>query len=220
MDLGKTLETIRGLFGKTPGKPFDNVSVPNEEPLHNRKEEVIRIPRAKVHIAIGYRGTSFGDPDRFPLDVLNHVLAGQGGRLFLELRDKQSLAYVVTSFVRPGLDPGLFALYMACDESKADRAVEGLFQQIDLVRKEKISDQELQHAISNLVGNHMINLQSSWARAEDKALNTLYGLGYNFTEEYVQKIKQVTSEQVLDVARRYLDPKQSVLLRIEPQEGE
>lgn len=220
MDLGKTLETIRDLFGKTPEKPFDEVSVPKEEPLGKRKVEVIRIPRAKVHIAIGYRGTSLADPDRFPLDVLNHVLAGQGGRLFLELRDKQSLAYVVTSFVRPGLDPGIFALYMACDESKADRAVEGLFQQIDLVRKEKISDQELQHAISNLVGNHMINLQSSWARAEDKALNTLYGLGYNFTEEYVQKIKQVTSEQVLDVARRYLDPEQSVLLKIEPKEEE
>lgn len=217
MDLARTMETIKGLFGKAPERAFEPPEVPKEQPLTRKTEKVIRIPRAKVHIVIGFRAIAFSDPDRFALDVLNHVLAGQGGRLFLELRDKQSLAYVVTSLVRPGLDPGVFALYMACDAPKVDRAVKGLFKQIDLIRKEKVTDAELQHAINNLTGNLLISLQSSWSRAEDRGLNTLYGLGYNFNAEYVAKVKKVTAQQVLDVAKKYLDPKRCAVVKILPE---
>lgn len=218
MDPARMMETIRGLFGKAPGSVLDAPEVPKEQPLTQKNEEVIRIPRAKAHIAIGFRASTLADPDRFALDVLNYILAGQGGRLFLELRDKQSLAYAVTSFVRPGLDPGVLALYMACDESKADRAVDGLFQEIERVRKEKVSEKELGHAINNLTGNLMINQQSSWSRAEDRGLNTLYGLGYDFNVKYVSKVKQVTAEQVQDVARKYLDPSRCAVLKILPEE--
>ncbi len=99
------------------------------------RETVKHIPRAKAHLAIGFRATTFSDPDRFPLDVLNNVLTGQGGRLFRRLRDEEALAYTVASFVRPGMSPGVFGLYMACDTPKVDRAYEGLIRELDLIKK-------------------------------------------------------------------------------------
>jgi len=218
MDLEKTMERIADVFGKTPARPLDSPEVPAEAPLTGVTEKVMRIPRAKAHIAIGFRGTTLSDSDRYPLEVLNNILAGQGGRLFLQLRDKESLAYTVTSFVRPGIDPGIFAFYMACEVSKADQAVNGLLQQINLVREAPVTDEELKRSITNLVGNHLISLQTSSSRAEDSALNTLYGLGYDYDAVYLKKIAEVKAEDVLRVAVKYLDPKNCALVKILPEE--
>jgi zinc protease len=220
MDLRETMDQIAALFGRDPAKPLDVPEIPEQEPLTKVDEEVVRIPRAKAHVAIGFRGTKLADADRYPMDVLNNLLAGQGGRLFVELRDKQSLAYVVTSFVRPGLDPGIFALYIACETSKMDRATQGLIREIQRIRQGPVGDEELRHAINNLTGNHMIALQSSLSRAETRALNTLYGLGYDYDAEYIEKIKQVKAEQVLAVARRYLDLDRCAIVKILPEENE
>ena len=166
MDTQKMGDKISQIFGSIPAKTLEMPEIPAEEPLEKVRETVMHIPRAKAHLAMGFRATTFSDPDRFPLDVLNNVLTGQGGRLFRRLRDEESLAYTVTSFVRPGLSPGVFGVYMACDAPKVDRAYEGLIRELDLIKKAEVSDAELQKAINNLIGNHLISLQSSSDRAE------------------------------------------------------
>ncbi len=220
MNAQELMDKIEVVFGGIPAKKLDSPEVPAEQPITKERNKVIRIPRAKAHLAVGFRGTTLSGQDRYALEVLNNILAGQGGRLFLQLRDKESLAYVVTSFVRPGIDPGVFAFYMACEESKLDQAVQGLFRQVELVRKERVSDQELKRGITNLVGNHLIALQSSWSRAENTALNTLYGLGYDYDKEYIKKISEVTADDVLQVAKKYLDPAKCAVVKIIPEENE
>lgn len=217
-DATKMMQRMEELFGSIPAKKYNKPEVITEKPLDKITEEIIKIPRAKAHIALGFAGTTFSDPDRYPLEVLNNILSGQGGRLFLELRDKESLAYTVASFVRPGLDPGMFAFYMACDVPKIDRAVKGLFREIERMRTGTVQSEELSHALTNLIGNHLIGLQSSWSRAENTALNTVYGLGYNYDEEYIKKISLVKPEDVLRVARKYLDPDRCALVKILPEQ--
>ncbi len=219
MDPEKTLKKITELFGSIPVKKLETPTVPVEEPLKGVDEKKIVIPRAKAHIAIGFPAVSFYDPDRYALEVLNNLLSGQGGRLFLQLRDRESLAYVVASFVRPGVAPGLFGFYIACDTSKIDNAVDGLFREVGKVRAETLTDKEVKDSINNLVGNHLINLQSSWSRSENSALNTLYGLGYDYDAEYIKKITAVTPQDVKRVAEKYLNPKKCAILKILP-EGE
>lgn len=217
-DVQKTLNRIENLFGSLPNRKLDAPIVPPEEPIKEVRENIIRIPRAKAHIAIGFPGTTFTDSDRYPLEVLNNVLSGQGGRLFFELRDKESLAYSVASFVRPGLDPGMFAFYMACDAPKLDRAMTGLFREIERVRSAPVTEEELNHSTTNLIGNHLIGLQSTWARAENTALNTLYGLGYDYDAEYVKRIGEVKAADVLKAAQKYLDPARCAVVKILPEE--
>jgi zinc protease len=217
MNPEKLSERLEQLFGAIPAKTLEIPAIPPQEPLEKVRETVLQIPRAKAHIAIGFRATTVSQPDRFPLDVLNHVL-GHEGRLFRELRDKESLAFDVTSFFRPGIEPGVFGLYMACDAPKADRAYEGLLKQITLIRSAKVSDAELKRAVNDLIGKHAIGLQSSWDRAEDIALNTLYGLGHDYNPVYIKRIREVTAEDVLRVARKYLDPERCAVVKILPEE--
>jgi zinc protease len=109
---------------------------------------------------------------------------------------------------------------VACDVSKVDKAVNGLMSEIDKIRTNLISDKDVENAISNLIGNHAIALQSTWARAENNALNTLYGLGWDYEAEYVKKISEVKSQDVLRVAKEYLDPEKRVVVKIVPDEEE
>jgi zinc protease len=216
----KGIDRLVEAFGKIPTVKPDFPDAPKENPLTKQRDKVVKIPRAKAHLAIGFRGTTVADEDRYPMEVLNNALSGQGGRLFRELRDKQSLAYSVTSFVRPAVEPGLFAFYIACDVSKVDRALAGLYSEIERIKKEPLGDEELKRSINNLVGNHLISLQSSWSRAENRALNTLYGLGYDYETKYIRKVSEVKTEDVLRVARKYLDVNHSALVKILPEENE
>lgn len=219
MEPEKALKKITELFGSIPAKKFDPPAVTPETPLKGVNEKKILIPRAKAHIAIGFPAVSFYDPDRYALEVLNNLLSGQGGRLFLQLRDRESLAYVVASFVRPGVQPGLFGFYIACDTSKIDNAVEGLFREIGKVRSDSLTEKEVKDSINNLIGNHLIHLQSTWSRSENSALNTLYGLGYDYDAVYVKNIAKVTLQDVNRVANKYLNPENCAILKILP-EGE
>lgn len=220
MDVTQAMRRITELFGKISAKQFDPPPTPAETPLRKVIEKTVKIPRAKAHLVVGFGATTFKDEDRYPLAVLNNALAGQGGRLFSQLRDKESLAYIVTSIFRPGMDPGLFAFYIACDTSKIDQAVQSLFREIRMVRDNLVNDEELNRSKENLIGNHLINLQSSWSRAENTVLNTLYGLGYDYDKLYIRKLSEVTADRVLTVAKKYLDPERCAIVKILPEEDE
>ena len=217
LDPKVTLAKLKELFGKIPSTPLQAPNVPTESPLTQTIHKTLEIPRAKAHLIIGFRAITIKDKERYALEVLNNILSGQGGRLFLQLRDKESLAYTVTSFVRPGIDPGFFfVIYMACDAPKLPKAEEGLMHEIQRIRSEPVSDAELSRGIKNLVGNYLISLQSSSARSENKGLNTLYGLGYDYDKDFIKGVNAVTSKDVLEAAKRFLDPDKSAVVKIVP----
>ena len=84
-------------LGSLPGGDDETPTPPIEPPPREIREAELRKDRAQAHLVIGFRGLSVYDDERFHLEVLSQLLAGQGGRLFLDLRDRQSLAYSVSA---------------------------------------------------------------------------------------------------------------------------
>lgn len=212
--LKPAIETLFGGWGS--GSESLLPSPPAPEVLSAPRFLSLKREKQQVHIVLGFSGTTFTSPDRYPLEVLNAVLSGQGGRLFTDLRDKQGLAYAVTSFVGLGLDYGSFAFYIACAPEKRDKALKGLWREIYRIREDAVSPEELSRAKEWLVGNYQIGLQTNGAQALDMALNELYGLGFNFSTRYVQEIDKVTADQVREIARKILNPDAYVLVRVGP----
>ena len=175
--------------------------------------------KEQTHLVFGFAGTTLGHADRYPLEVLTTILAGQGGRLFIELRDKQSLAYSVTAFSLEGLDPGYVAVYMGCSPDKVGQALEGIETELRRVLDEPVSPKELERAQRYLVGTHEIGLQRMGARAASLAFNEVYGLGYAEYARYSDAILGVTTADVQRVARQYLSLDRSVLSVVGPDDG-
>jgi zinc protease len=151
------------------------------------------------------------------LDVLNSILAGQGGRLFLELRDKMSLAYSVTSLSQEGVEPGYFGVYIGTEGSKVEKAIEGIRKELAQVLEKKVSMAELERAKQYLVGAYEIELQRNSSVATQLAFNEVYGASREEWRELPEKILKVTREEVFSVAHKILKPKQYVLSVVGPK---
>ncbi len=189
---------------------------PDPEPVTTPKIVSIHREKQQEHIVLGFMGTGVNSPDRFPMEILNAILSGQGGRLFVDLRDKKSLAYSVTSFAGFGIDIGSIACYIACAPEKKREAQKGLWSEIYRIQQELPRKEELQRAKNWLIGRYQISLQTPSAKAMDMAMNELYGLGYDFSQKYPDLIKKVTARQVQEVAKKYLRSQEYVLVIVGP----
>lgn len=177
--------------------------------------EKIEIPKGKAqsHIFVGWRGVGLESPDRYELEILNAIMAGMGGRLFLELRDHQSLAYSVTSILPMRQVAGAYIVYMASAPDKLDQAVKGIHEQIALVREKGVLPKEVEEAKRFLIGNMAVDLQTRYQRAASQLSGEMNGLGFEFdTKVYPEKIQAVTVEDVNRIAKKYLEPNNYVFV--------
>ncbi|MEE2703455.1 MAG: pitrilysin family protein [Myxococcota bacterium] len=160
--------------------------------------------KQQVHIVVGFTGLAIDDPEVPALEVLTQVLSGQGGRLFLELRDRRSLAYSVSAFSIEGVDPGSFGVYMASAPDKLEESIDGIRSELRRIVEDPIDQQEFERARSYLIGTQAVGLQTLGAQASLLSLNELYGLGPLYHERYRERIEAVTPEDVRHVAERII----------------
>ncbi len=200
----KMLALIKHHFGNLTKKDF----VPKKpaKPARPRGVEALHIHKNKQqsHVVLAFLGTSLHDKDRQAMEVLNNILSGQGGRLFLELRDKQSLAYTVTSTMVEGLDTGLFGTYIGTEPAKVDKATGEMLKELKRLKTEAVSLEELDRAKNYIIGNHEIDHQKNGTIAMQLALNELYGKKIDEFFDFSKKILSVTPEDILRVANKYI----------------
>lgn len=212
----EVMELCNRAFGKSFGKaaraPQVLPEVKPSAPRLSKKE----LKRAQTHLVLGFRGAKIDDPWRRALEVLSTVLSGQGGRLFIELRDKRSMAYSVSSYTVEGIDPGYFAVYMGTSPEKVDAALEGIRTELTRLRDEKITPAELDRARQHMIGTHEIGLQRNGARAALLALDVCYGLPLDEFERYAETVNAVTAEEVQKAAQDVIDFNASALAVVGP----
>ena len=208
-----------GLAGFGGGRTFEMPAVEREPAITAPREAVVYKDKEQAHIALGFHGFTFHDRERHALELISAALSGQGGRLFLELRDKQALAYQVTAFTQEAFDPGYFCVYMATDPKKLTKAVDGIRLELEKIRRAGLTESELERNKRQLVGGFEIDLQRAAARAANLAFNDRYGIGYRDYLDYPKRVLAVTRDQIMDVARRVLDPEKSALAIVRPPDS-
>ena len=176
-------------------------------------QEVSR-DKEQVHLVIGFLGATLRDRDRFALEILDTILSGQSGRLFAELRDKQSLAYSLSSFSFFGLDTGTFGIYIGTSPEKKEQAIKSVWHELKTMREEKVGEEELLRAKNILISQYELALQTHSAQALELGLNEMYDLGQDFGNMYIKAIKEIDAAKVLQVARKYILPEAYVLVAV------
>jgi zinc protease len=195
------------------GSHFSRWESPENKPLPGRSlpfppteltEVKLEKNKQQTHIVFGFLGISLRDPDVAAVEVLTQILSGQGGRLFMELRDRQSLAYSVGAFSIEGLDPGSMGVYIGCAPDKREAALEGIRKELERILEDPIAEQELERAKSYLIGSNAISLQRFHTQATLLALDEVYGLGATHHLGYGKRIEAVTVDDVKRVAGRII----------------
>jgi zinc protease len=180
-------------------------------------EKVISMPRAaQLHFFMGHVGIRRASPDYYKLLVMDNVLGTGPGftdRLSARLRDRMGLAYTVSASIAStaGEEPGLFSCYIGTRPDKLALVKKIFLEELERIRKENPTAQEVDDAKKYLLGSLPFRLTSSAAVAELLLAIEQYHLGLTYLDDYRKAVAAVTPEDVRAVAAKHLHPDRMVL---------
>ncbi len=212
-----TTEEVKArLLPRLAGWPTAELPEMVFKPDFAKGKQTVKIDRAitQANIVLGHDGVSRENPDFYALTVMNYILGGGGfaSRLVEEIRNKRGLAYSVASFFDPGKFPGSFQIILQTKNASAREAISLSLQQMERIRKEPVSEKELEGAKKYLVGSFPLRLDTQNKLANFLTQVEYYGLGLAYPEKYPSLIGSVTQEEVLRVAKKYLHPEKVILV--------
>lgn len=162
-------------------------------------------------MAVQLGGQTFG------FRVLNTILSGMGGELFIQLREKKSLAYSVYGAHDSAEKSGVYQIYIGCAPSKVKEAKEGLLTVLQSVANRKVSNEELERAKSYMIGLFQVGQQSNRAQLFTMGRYELIGFGLSAISNYEKLIRQVTAEEVQRLAKKYLTTQRKTWVLLSPE---
>ena len=175
-----------------------------------KERKAIKVDRGitQANIILGHKGVSRNNPDYYALTVMNYILGGGGftSRLVDQIRVKRGLAYSVESLFDAAKYPGSFQIALQTKNSTAKEAITLSFQQMDQIRKEMVSEKELEGVKKYLIGSFPMRFDTQAKMSNFLTQVEYYGLGLDYPEKYPSLIQAVTREEVLRVAKTYLQP--------------
>jgi predicted Zn-dependent peptidase len=175
---------------------------------------------AQGNLCLGMPGVSREDPDRWALDLLGAVLGdGMSSRLFLELRERRSLAYDVSTFAATYADCGTFGIHAGFDPDQADAVVSALIDQLESAVQEPVTSAELARALAYTRGRLELRMEdtgavAAWLGTGESLLPRILTV-----DEVIERLEAVTPDDILRVARRCARPDQARLAVLGPFRG-
>ncbi len=179
----------------------------------------IKLDKEQSHVVYGFEGITLTDKNSKTLDVLNSILEGMGGRLFVELREKKSLAYTVSPIRMDGMESGYYGAYIGCAPGKAKTSIELLEIEFKKLQDSFVSDVELERAKKYIIGRHDIDMQRVSTLSSEILYSEIYGISYEKAAKMKELIKQVTKEDIMKLSQQLFNrPHHTVVVgAIDPQ---
>ena len=162
---------------------------------------------AQSEIRVGQVGVPRSTPDYFPLLVMNTMLGGSfTSRLNMNLREDKGYTYGARSGFDHRMGAGPFTAAAAVETAVTDSAVVEFLREMRRIRDERVSDAEIERAINYIAYGLARRFETTNDIASNIADAELYGLGDDYFDRYVARVRAVTADDVHRVARTYLDP--------------
>ncbi len=202
--VGNVDESIVDVFDKYLQFPEHDDSYTSAYVYNNNKNDVLEIIEkqdiTQSKLNIGYTiDTCFSDEQHYAMTVFNAVFGGiSQSRLFKKVREENSLCYFVSSSY--DAFNGILIVNAGIDSDAYHQAMKLIEEQLDDLRSGNITDEEIHVA--------KIMLQNSLRKTNDEA-GSMMALAYNrditgkkeTSDEYIEKLLQVTKEQIVEVAK-------------------
>jgi zinc protease len=183
------------------------------------RSEVTR-PKEQAVLLLGYSGTDIRSPDRFAMELLDNAYSGMGSRVFQRLRDELGLCYYVGAQQLLGLQPGFLMFYIGTTGENVATCEKEFGAELAKLKAEGLTAQELENAKNNIIGQRKVGMQDNGQFAMTVGLDELYGLGYDFWRTQDEKYRAVTTDDIKQVAAKYLGDKPSATIIVKPSPKE
>lgn len=171
------------------------------------------IPQGKV--SIGQRGVKRDDPDYFALRIMNDALGGSGftSRITKKVRSDEGLAYSAGSrLTMPAEQDGEFTAFYQSKNRTVALAAKLIFEEIDKIRTEPISDQELETSKASIIETFPRTFESKNTTVNLFIDDEWTNRPKNYWKSFRKNVQAVTTKDVLRVAKAHLNPDNMVMM--------
>ncbi len=180
----------------------------------------VEVPgKVQIDLAWGGVGPRRSDDDYLAAGLANVVLGGFGlmGRLGATVREQQGLAYYATSRLSGGLGQGPWQCLAGVAPHHFQQAVDTIRDEVERLRSEPVPDEEFDDCKSYLTGSLPLKLESNEGIANIMIDIELHGLGWDYLLHFPEDVMSMAKTDVMNAARRYLDPETRVLASSGPE---
>jgi predicted Zn-dependent peptidase len=174
----------------------------------------------QVHLYLGVPSVPMPHEARFGCYILNAILGGgMSSRLFQNIREKQGLAYAVYSELAMYHDAGCMVVYAGTSLRSAEKVVRSIVDELNQVVERRVTEEELRRAKDHIKGSIVLSLESTSSRMGNLARHELYFKRFFTLDEMLERIEQVTAEEVQRLACQFFDPKKMAVAMLGRLEG-
>ncbi len=195
-DPDRMLRKIRRWFGRLSGG-WKAPAVVSPAPPPDTVRLRVGSDREQAHVIVAWPGARVAGPEQPVVELAAGVLGGQGGRLFLQLREEHGLAYSVGAHGEDGWDSGLLVGGIATDPDRIDEAESRLVATVQALAEAEVPAAELERARAAHLGGIEAELQATSSRAALASLTELYGNdGTAYRALARGRVQDVTAAQI------------------------
>jgi zinc protease len=169
-----------------------------------------RIPgKSQSDLVIGTNGPRRRDPEYMPVSLGNNILGvfGMMGRIGDVVREKSGLAYYAYSSLSAGTGPGSWEVSAGVNSQNVNKARELICAELDRFVQDGVTEEELADSKANFVGRLPLSLESNGGVASALLNMERHKLGLDYYRRYPDIVNEVTREDVLNAARKFIDVK-------------
>ncbi|MCJ7616443.1 MAG: insulinase family protein [Desulfobacterales bacterium] len=188
------------------GQQFESINAGDSFPVRvtptgQSKVDIHSKDLEQTHICMGTKGLSITDQKRYTFSLINTILGGNmSSRLFQEIRENRGLAYSIYSFISSHDDTGMCGVYVGVDPKNAKEAIEVILNEIFKLKKIPVDSTELRSAKEYTKGNLMLASESIDNQMVRLAQNEIHFGRHIPLQEVVNKIEEVTTDDIIDLA--------------------
>jgi predicted Zn-dependent peptidase len=202
---GKINKIIGGWMNKSLAAPAFSKQFPAVEPGVYFMQKAIN----QGYISLGHLGLEDTNPDYFAVQVMNFILGGGSftSRITTKVRSDEGLSYNQGSrFAYTWGFPGTFSGYVQTKSATVGYAISLILKEIEGIRNEPVSDDELETAINFYLESFSDNFQMPQTTMTNFAALEMQGKPMDYYRTYRDKIRAISKEKVMEVANKYIQP--------------
>ena len=221
VDPSRARDVAARAFGAwTKPAPPPAIVAPVAAATQRRRVVIPMMNKSQADIAYGFTTITRTDPTYYAHWLMN-VAFGQyaiGGRLGDSIRERQGMAYYVSSALDANVAPGPLSIRAGVSPSNVDRAVASIDEEIARLIHDGLTAKELDESRRYLIGSIPRSLETNAAIANFLQVEEFFGLGLDYDARLPALLEAVTMDDVNAAARRSLDPDRATVVIAGPYE--
>jgi zinc protease len=220
LDPEELLREVEAAFSSGPEAVAPAPPEIRPTPLPGISVHVVDRPgAAQTELRLGHVGVPRTHPDYIPLIVLNTLFGGKfTSRINLSLRERHGFTYGASSRFVARLGPGPFVVSAAVETASTGAAAREVLHELRRIREAPVEPDELAETRSYIVGVFPYTMQTIGDVAKRLETLTVYGLPDDYYPRYLDRVADLTREELLEAARRHLDPERIAVVAVGPAE--